>query len=113
MAWWVYLISCVDGSLYAGSTTDPARRAREHAAGLGGAYTRSRRPVRLVYCEPQPTRSAAQRREAELKRWPRAKKLALVAGRGVTAFRRMRGRTVRRPGAGFRTKRRTRSSPLA
>ena len=76
--WYVYLLRCADGSLYAGSTTDVERRLREHASGHGGAYTRSRRPVKLVYREAHPDRSQAQRREAELKRWPRAKKQLLV-----------------------------------
>jgi putative endonuclease len=48
-----------------------------HNAGRGARYTRSRRPVRLAYWETQPSPSAALRREAELKRLPRARKLAL------------------------------------
>ncbi len=79
--WYVYLLRCSDGSLYAGSTTDVERRLREHAAGRGGAYTRSRRPVRLVYREPQPDRARAQHREWVLKQWSHAQKLALVGSR--------------------------------
>lgn len=74
----VYLLRCRDGSLYAGATNDLGRRLAAHQAGRGGAYTRARRPVRVVYSERHPDRSAALRREAALKRLPRAAKLALV-----------------------------------
>jgi putative endonuclease len=74
----VYLVRCNDGSLYAGITTDLNRRLREHNAGRGAAYTRSRRPVTLVYDEAAGDRSAALRREAALRRLHRAEKLALV-----------------------------------
>ncbi len=82
--WFVYLLRCADGSLYCGITTDPARRLAEHnGAGEAGArYTRGRRPVELVYQEPQPSRAAASRREAELKRMRRGAKLVL-AGSGA------------------------------
>lgn len=76
--WHLYVLYCGDGSFYVGSTTDLPRRLREHLDGKGGAYTRSRRPVCMVYHEAYPDRSAAQRREAAIKRWPRAKKLALA-----------------------------------
>lgn len=80
-AWFVYVLRCADGSLYTGITTDPARRLAEHNAGAQGArYTRSRRPVQLVYAEPAPDRAHATRREAVLKRLPRRAKLALIAG---------------------------------
>ncbi|HEU5260935.1 MAG TPA: GIY-YIG nuclease family protein [Gemmatimonadales bacterium] len=78
MAWTVYLLRCRDGSLYTGITSDLGRRLARHRAGTASAYTRSRLPVRLVYQEPQPTRSAALKREAELRRLPRTRKLALV-----------------------------------
>jgi len=80
MAWLVYLLRCRDGTLYAGVTNDLKRRVAAHQAGRGGAYTRARRPVRVVYIEGQPDRSAALRREAALKRLPRTAKLALVRG---------------------------------
>lgn len=78
--WVVYMLRCRDGTLYTGVTNDLGRRLRAHAAGRGGAYTRVRGPVRLVYVEGQAGRGAAQRREAALKRLPRAAKLGLVAG---------------------------------
>ncbi|HXV90069.1 MAG TPA: GIY-YIG nuclease family protein [Gemmatimonadales bacterium] len=79
-AWVVYVLACSDGSLYTGVTNDLSRRLRAHAAGRGGAYTRARRPLRLVFVEGQAGRGAALRREAALKRLSRAAKLALVAG---------------------------------
>ena len=77
--WFVYLARCRDGSLYSGATTDPAKRIAAHNTGRGGAYTRSRLPVALVYLEKASDRSAALRREAALKRMTRAMKLRLVA----------------------------------
>lgn len=90
MKWTVYLLKCADGTIYVGSTTEMPRRFAEHAAGKGGAYTRGRRPVILVYREPQPDRSHAQRREAQIKGWPREKKLVLVSSNGSTQARRSR-----------------------
>lgn len=79
-AWVVYVLVCRDGTLYTGITNDLPRRLRVHAAGKGGAYTRARRPVRLVFVEGQAGRGAALRREAAVKRLSRAAKLALVDG---------------------------------
>jgi len=79
--WTVYMLRCGDGTLYTGITNNLARRLSRHRAGTASAYTRARRPVRLVYDERQPDRSAALRREAALRRLSRAKKLALVRGR--------------------------------
>jgi putative endonuclease len=76
--WIVYMIQCRDGSLYTGMTNDLPRRLAAHGAGKGGAYTRSRLPVRLVYTERRRSRGAALRREAAIKRLPRAAKLALA-----------------------------------
>lgn len=78
-AGWAYLVRCADGTLYAGWTTDTARRTAAHNAGRGARYTRSRRPVALAYREACPSRSAAMRREAALKRLSRPEKEALCA----------------------------------
>lgn len=80
-AWCVYMLRCADGTLYTGITTDVARRVAEHNgdSGLGARYTRSRRPVALVYAEPADNRADASRREAAIKRLDRARKLALCA----------------------------------
>jgi len=80
-AWCVYMLHCADGSLYTGITTDVARRVAEHNGdgGLGARYTRSLRPVALVYVESADSRAQASRREAAIKRLDRARKLALSA----------------------------------
>ena len=72
------MVECSDGTYYTGWTTDPQRREKEHNAGHGAHYTRIRRPVRLVYVEQQPDRSAAQKRERVIKKLKRAKKKALI-----------------------------------
>lgn len=75
----VYILECSDRTLYCGSTNDLEKRLHEHNEGRNGAkYTRGRRPVRLVYQEPCPTRSDALKREREIKKLPRWKKLLLV-----------------------------------
>jgi len=81
MPCFVYILRCADGTLYTGWTTDVAARERAHNQGRGAKYTASRRPVRVVWEESHDTRSSAQRREAEIKRWPRAKKAALMTSR--------------------------------
>ena len=77
----VYILECADGTFYTGWTTDLERRVTQHNTGRGASYTRSHRPVKLVYWEEHPDRGSAQRRELALKRLPRARKVALVATR--------------------------------
>ncbi|MFZ2358906.1 MAG: GIY-YIG nuclease family protein [Anaerolineae bacterium] len=77
---YVYMVRCVDGTLYTGWTTDVARRVAEHNAGRGARYTRQRGPVELVYSEAQPDRSAAMKREEEIKRRGRGYKERLLRG---------------------------------
>lgn len=79
MPWHVYVARCGDGTLYTGVTTDPARREAAHNAGRGAAYTRSRRPVRLVHLEPAGDRGTALRRERTIKQLTRREKEQLVA----------------------------------
>jgi putative endonuclease len=76
--YYCYIIECADGSFYTGWSTNPVRRLKEHSAGRGARYTRSRRPLQLVYTERQPDRSAAQRRELRIKRLSHARKEALI-----------------------------------
>ena len=80
MSYYVYLLRCRDGSLYAGYTDDPERRVKVHNSGKGSKYTRSRLPVELVYQEEHPDKSSALRRECQLKRLSRAEKLKLIEG---------------------------------
>jgi putative endonuclease len=81
--WYVYMVCCRDGSLYTGITKDLEKRLEEHNSGREAArYTRSRRPVKLVYAEQAGSRSAAARLEHQIKRLPREKKDELVRGEG-------------------------------
>ncbi len=80
VGWTVYLLRCADGSLYTGITTDPLRRLKQHNAGKGGAYTRVRRPVQMVFQERHRSRSRALKREAKIKGWSRPQKVRLVHG---------------------------------
>jgi predicted GIY-YIG superfamily endonuclease len=81
VSWTVYILRCADGTLYTGVTNDLDRRLAEHNAGTGARYTAARLPVAVCYHEPAPDRSAAQRREAAIKRLTRAAKLSLIYGR--------------------------------
>jgi putative endonuclease len=80
----IYLLRCSDSSLYCGVARDLAKRVGEHngegGSKKGAKYTRSRRPVELVWSRRFRTKSAALRAEAALKKLSRAEKLALVAG---------------------------------
>lgn len=78
MKWHVYIIRCADGSLYTGVTTDVARRLAAHAAGKGSRIVRSKLPFKLVYRRAFKSRSAALKREAEIKGWPRSKKIQFL-----------------------------------
>jgi len=76
----VYLLRCADGSLYTGCARDPHAREKLHNKGRGARYTSSRRPVSLVYFEQCDSLGAALKREHQVKRWPRARKEALIQG---------------------------------
>lgn len=76
--WSVYIARCADGSLYTGVAKDVKARLAAHNAGRGAAYTRARRPVRLVYREDGMSRGAALSREAGIKSLDRSSKLTLV-----------------------------------
>jgi predicted GIY-YIG superfamily endonuclease len=78
MPWYVYLLRCGDGTLYAGATADVEARLAAHRSGKGARYTRGRGPLTIVHREELPDRSAALRREAELKRLRRSDKLRLA-----------------------------------
>ena len=82
MAWYVYMLRCGDGTLYTGITDDVERRLQTHRAGKGAKYTRGRGPLELVYTQEQPDKSAALRREREIKALDRQKKLQLCGAAG-------------------------------
>jgi putative endonuclease len=75
--WYVYLLECRGGSVYTGITTDVARRFEDHRT-RAARYTGYNPPVRILGSWPFSSRSAALKREAEIKRWPRRRKLALA-----------------------------------
>ncbi len=78
----MYMLECSDGSFYVGSTVHLERRPFEHEQGLGAKYTRTRRPVRLVYYERYERIAQAFAREKHVQGWSRAKRKALLAERG-------------------------------
>lgn len=78
--WFVYILRCNDGSLYTGVAKDVHRRVEEHNSDnqRGAKYTRARRPVRLVYQEQVVSRSAAGKREYEIKQLNKTAKEQLI-----------------------------------
>lgn len=77
MSWCCYLLRCADDTLYCGISNDLAKRLSAHNAGEGAKYTRGRTPVTLLYREHCADKSAALKRERQIKRLPRSQKLAL------------------------------------
>ena len=78
MAWYVYMLRCGDGTLYTGMTDNVKKRFAAHCAGKGAKYTRGRGPLELVYTEAVSDKSAALRREYEIKKMSRQRKLDLI-----------------------------------
>jgi putative endonuclease len=76
--WYVYILRCRDKSLYTGITTDLAARLIKHNAGQGAAYTRSRKPVELVWFKLCRSESNARKQEYRIKTWSRADKEAFL-----------------------------------
>jgi putative endonuclease len=76
----MYILDCVDGSYYTGSTKDLVRRLAQHQRGEGAKHTAKRLPVRLVYCEFYDRVADAFAREKQVQGWTRKKKEALIAG---------------------------------
>lgn len=79
MNYFVYILECVDTTLYVGSTNDLEKRVHQHNNSKNGAhYTKIRRPVKLVYSEILKTYGESRAREAEIKRMRRAEKIDLI-----------------------------------
>ena len=76
--WFLYILKCSDHSLYTGITKDIERRFKMHLKGKAARYTRTRRPLEMVYQETCKTRTEALTRECAVKALPKAKKLALI-----------------------------------
>jgi len=77
MECYCYILECVDGTYYTGWTTDPERRIKQHNKGTGARYTKTRRPVKLVYLEPQTDKITALKRERAIKALTRKQKMKL------------------------------------
>jgi len=82
MAFFCYILECSDRTYYTGYSTDPERRLVQHNRGTAARYTRSRRPVRLVYLEELPDNRAALKRERAIKALTRSQKQALISKKG-------------------------------
>jgi len=97
---WVYILECADGSFYVGSTVDLERRVSQHDRGEGAAYTRHRRPVRLVWAADFERVDEAFAFEKRVQGWGRAKRVALIEGRwsDLPALARGRNRRPLAPG---------------
>jgi len=77
--WQVYILKCADGTFYTGITTDLKRRVSEHNDSLLGAkYTRSRRPVKLVFSRKMKNKSIATKEERRIKKMTRQEKNKLI-----------------------------------
>jgi len=76
--WFVYIILCEDGTLYTGYSNNVEHRFYDHKNGKGGHYTKSHKPVRLVYQEQFDTQSEALKRERQIKGWSREKKIKIL-----------------------------------
>lgn len=74
----VYILKCKDGTLYTGWTNDLNRRVAAHNAGQGAKYTKSRRPVELLYFEELSSKSEALKREAAIKKMSRSEKIRMI-----------------------------------
>jgi len=74
--WFLYVAECADGTLYVGIAKCVEARIACHNSGRGAKYTRTRGPVRAVYSERLADVGAALRREREVKRWSRPKKIS-------------------------------------
>jgi putative endonuclease len=76
----VYIIECSNKALYTGITNNLKRRFHQHQSGRGGHYTAYNPAIKLRYFEEYISRKEAAKREAQIKRWSRTKKLALIKG---------------------------------
>lgn len=79
MPWYVYIVKCADATYYTGIAVDVKLRIEKHNAGKGATYTSARGPVVLLYTEEHPDRSAASKREWEIKQLTRAQKSQLIS----------------------------------
>jgi len=77
-----YIVECSDGTYYTGWAVNPEQRVAVHNQGRGARYTRTRRPVKLVYMEELPDRTSAMKREIAIKKMERGRKKKLISESG-------------------------------
>lgn len=76
--WFVYVLLCEDGTFYTGISNNVEKRFADHQMGKGARYTRSHKPVKIIYSEEIFDRSAALKREREIKSYTRAQKIKFL-----------------------------------
>ena len=76
--YFVYILKCSNGSFYTGSTNNVENRFKKHLDGKGGKYTRSHKPLEIVYKEKLKNKSKALKREAQIKNLSRKEKIVLI-----------------------------------
>ena len=76
--WFVYLLLCSDKSFYTGVSNNPQKRFLDHKNGKGGRYTRSHKPIKMIFQEPHSSKEQALRRERQIKGWSRSKKIKIL-----------------------------------
>ena len=86
MKCYVYILLTSDGTYYTGYTKDVMKRVGRHNSGVASKYTRTRRPVKLVYAEEHPDTSTALKREYAIKQLTKEQKIALITN-GRKAFK--------------------------
>jgi predicted GIY-YIG superfamily endonuclease len=93
---WVYILKCSDESFYVGHTDELEKRIAEHETGATEGYTKSRRPVTIIYTADFSTREDALSFERQIKGWSRKKKEALIKGDWDEVKRLARNRSVKK-----------------
>ena len=76
--YFVYILLCNDSSFYTGISNNPQQRFQDHKDGKGGRYTRTHKPVKIIYLEKSGSKSDALKREAQIKGWSREKKIKIL-----------------------------------
>lgn len=76
--WFIYILLCSDNSYYTGSTNDIEKRFKDHLTGKGAKYTRSHKPLKIIYQEKFNTKSEALKRESKIKNLSRKQKEELI-----------------------------------
>jgi len=83
--WFVYIIKCVDDSLYTGFTNDLEKRFKAHKSGKGAKYTRSHKPEKIVFSEKFGKKELAMKREREIKNWKHSEKIKFIQSKHIKA----------------------------